>query len=209
MNTNMLKNPRITSINLLYFDGTKHLHFPVSIRFSDDKESYLATELSEKFIKPKKNTVATIILYTNAGVYTGTTKIFDTTLSSFSQITFSVNTPQKWNFKRLNLVVRKKLKLPFCIKFNDGYEIKGITYEMSEEDMTFKVKDDIPDLYTRFTAKLTVELQEGENADKMYADVKFSKTEEDTNFNNGEKFYIFKIVDISSADLILLKNILK
>ena len=208
MDINIFNNSRISSIFLTYSDGQRMLRLPVVVRYIDKKECFLSAEVPVNFVKPRNNTKATVMAYTEVGVYSADTKIVDVNLSSVREITFSVVAPKNWDYKQLRTSSRKNVKVPFVIKYNDGYEFKGTTEDFSLSGISFISDVQMPELYQRFVAKITFDFSGFEGMENVTADVKFLRFKDDVPVKDGEFFYIYRIVEIGTPESLALKNFL-
>ena len=129
-------------------------------------------------------------------------------MSSLKEISFVTKAPKSWDYQQLRISSRKDVKIPFSIKYNDGYEISGITNDISLGGISFISALDMPELYTRFNAKLTLDLSDYPDTDNITADVKFLRINEEAELNENEKFYIFRIIELNPVDTLVLKRIL-
>lgn len=208
MQENILRNSNLAAIYLVYKDTEKH-KFSVNLRFMDTKECYLTTAMQMDFVKPKKNTLVEIFVYSSDGVYKSEVKIADV-LTSLNEIVFIVNLPKKWDYTQVRNSSRKQYSLPFKIKYNDGYEISGNTYDISVGGISFMLENPIPSLYTKVNGSIEFTLPSNSayvvEQTEILTDVKFLRTI--TPDYTADKYYVYKFLNLPKDKAEKIKNFL-
>ena len=157
MDFNILKRKNLIAIYLVYNDGSNK-KIKVDIHYLDAEGCYLQADFWNANInKPKDNFDAEILAYTANGVYVGKTKIIDSTIT-LQKVLFQVKIPKKWDFSQSRASVRKQIAIPFKIKYNDGYEINGESFDISSGGISFVKQEPILPLYKSFVAKIEIDL---------------------------------------------------
>ncbi len=157
MQNNILKQSNVTKIFIKFSDGKNHTHKEsVKLRYMDSKCCYFAGELIANFTKPRWRAKADIIVYTPEGVYSATVIIRETEFS-LKNIMYKLDIPKTWKFKQLRSGTRKVVKLPLKLKFNDGIEIEGVTYDLSVGGFSFTSNHILSTVQTSFACSLSME----------------------------------------------------
>ena len=208
MQQNILRNSNLSSIYLIYQDTVKQKHL-VQLRFIDTKECYLSTVLPTNFTKPKTKTNAELVAYTEDGVYKTQVKINDISFS-FNEIIYIVDAPKNWKFIQLRNSTRKECSLPFVLKFNDGYELNGVSYDLSTGGISFTTPEPLQSIYTKINGNITFSLKEpDENAEEnntLTLSVKFLRML-DMKYSK-DNCYVYKFLNISKTDIDKIKTFL-
>lgn len=214
MDKNILKASDVTKIYLTFVDGKNYRRKEeVRVRYLDSKSCYFAGSTPINFTKPKWRTKADIIVYTPDGVYTATVIIRDTEYS-LNNIFYKLDIPKTWKFKQLRSGSRKKVSLPLTIKFNDGLEISGETYDLSVGGFSFISSENLSTIHTRFACNckiqfptgLTINFPDGLlNTDSLY--VRQKALSEGYGLEN-KKLLCFKFLSLSPDYQMILKNFL-
>ena len=212
MQQNILRNTSVTKIYLIYLDKNNiKKKEAVKLRFMDNKECYFAAPMGANFEKPKKKTQAELVVYTEDGIYKASVLLKDANLS-LRDIVYTVTLPLKWDFIQCRSSSRKMVELPLSIKFNDGYIIEAVSYELSTGGGSFFSKQNIPSIYIRFSGTLTLELPhdliinfpEG----KLITEAKFVREKSEIENHYGEVLYIYKFISLNDDAQMILKNYL-
>jgi len=207
MDFNILKRKNLIAIYLVYNDGSNK-QINVDVHYLDDEGCYFQTDLWDTNInKPKANLNTEILVYTANGVYVGKTKIIDTTIT-LQKVVFQVKIPKKWEFSQLRASVRKQIAIPFKIKYNDGYEINGESFDISSDGISFVKTEPILPLYKKFVAKIELDLSNisisSISNEVIQSEVKYLReisSEESTT-------YVYKFLTIDSHNINILKILL-
>ena len=212
MQQNILRNTSVTKIYLIYLDKNNiKKKEAVKLRFMYNKECYFAAPMGANFEKPKKKTQAELVVYTEDGIYKASILIKDANLS-LRDIIYTVTLPLKWDFIQCRSSSRKMVELPLSIKFNDGYIIEAVSYDLSTGGVSFFSKQNIPSIYKRFSGTLTLELPhdliinfpEG----KLITEAKFVREKSEIENHYGEVLYIYKFISLNDDAQMILKNYL-
>lgn len=210
MRNNILRNSDVVSVYLFYEEKDCKTKLKAAIRFLDTKECYLATEMPMQFVKPKRKQPAEVIAYTEDGVYRSSVKIVDCNVTGH-ELLFTTELPSQWNYTQLRRSSRKQISADFTIAFNDGYQIKATTYDISLDGISFYADEPIKDLYTKITGILTMNLPSNSYVDvgglNIKTEAKFlrmSKNKEKLE----DKRYVFKMIGLSEESSRQLKNYL-
>lgn len=212
MQQNILRSSNITKIYLIYVNPQNaRKREMVTLRFMDKKECYFVGKYIPNFVKPKKKTPAEIQVFTPDGVYKTNINIFDSNVS-LDEVLYIVSIPQKWDFIQLRKSTRKEVALPFSIKFNDGFEINGNTYDLATGGISFWTKERLSSIYQKISCILTLKLPDNTIINfaegQLTTEAKFVREKEDLDYHPGEKLYIFRFVTLSLDDEMVLKNFL-
>lgn len=211
MEKNILRANDVTSIYLCYIEDFQKRKLSVKIRFLDTKECYLATDdIPVNYNKPKRKLPAQIVAYTEDGIYRADVKIIDANISG-TGVMYITERPSKWEYKQLRSGTRKKVEIPFCIKFSDGYEINAKTYDIAIGGLSFYPEQPIPDLYQKFSGTLSMEIPDNSNMNinsiNINVETKFVREHKDKN-NPLDKRLVFKFIGLNQQDTISLKTYL-
>ena len=207
---NILRNTDVEKIYISYEDKSAKRRYKVKLRFMDDKECYFAMDFFPDFTKPKRKTVAIITVYTLDGVYTANVTINDAT-QSMNDMLFVVTLPKEWHFKQMRQSSRKHHELPFCIKFNDGFEIKGLTYDIAKGGISFISNQRISSIYKKLPGKLTIklskELIQSEELSNFDIEARYAREQINIDdFETDKILYVWKFSNLSAEQEEFLKN---
>ena len=207
MDFNILKRKNLIAIYLVYNDGGNK-KIKVDIHYLDDGECYLQTDLWDANInKPKANFSAEILAYTGNGVYVGKTKIIDTTIT-MQKVMFQVKIPNKWDFSQSRASIRKQIAIPFKIKYNDGYEFQGESFDISSGGVSFVKSEPILPLYKKFVATIEIDLSNisisSISNEVIKSEVKYLRE------ISSEKYttYVYKFLTVDSHNTNILEILL-
>lgn len=212
MQYNILRSSDVTKIYLIYVNqmGVRKRE-NVTMRFMDSKETYFVTKSYSSFVKPKKKTQAELHVYTPDGVYKAKVAIMDSN-TTLDEITYVTTIPLKWDFIQLRKSTRKRVELPFSLKFNDGFEITGMTDNLSLNGIAFHSKSNISSIYQRLSCILTLELPSDTIVNfvggKLSVEAKFVRQRDGEGEYFGQQYYVFKFDDLSFENELVLKNYL-
>ena len=211
MQHNILRDSNITKIYLVYVDNGSRKRLEVSLRFLDKKECYFASPTPVNFNKPKRKIPAELNVFTPDGVYKTKVTFIDCNMS-LREVIYEVSLPKAWDYIQLRSSSRKVISLPVSIKFNDGYEIKINTYDLALGGISFFSTEQVPNIYRKISGILTLELPKDTLINfpdgKMTVETKFVREKSEIEDHFGETLYIFKFVNISPEDEMVLKNFL-
>lgn len=212
MQQNILRDSNITKIYLIYINqnGIKKKE-AVKLRFMDNKECYFAANAPINFVKPKKKTQADINVYTTDGIYKTKVTIYDSNLS-LREVLYNVSIPKTWDFVQLRGSTRKLVELPVKINFNDGFEISAKTFDVSLGGVAFFSDKTFSSIYKKISGILTLEIPKTEIINfpdgKMVVEAKFVREKSEIEDHYGEYLYIFRFMNLSKDDELILKNFL-
>ena len=214
MQQNILKTSNITKIYLNYVDGKNYKRKePVSVRYMDDKSCYFVGSTILNFSKPKWRTKAEIVVYTPDGIYNAVVIIRDVDFS-LNNLFYKVDIPKTWNFVQLRKGTRKLVNLPVKLKFNDGVEISGETYDLSVGGFSLISETNLNTLQTRFACNckiqfpndLVMNFPDGIlEVDSMYVR---QKNLADSYATENQKLLCFKFLNLSADYNMIIKNFL-
>lgn len=214
MQENILKTSNVTKIYLDFYDGkNRHIKEEVTVRYMDSKFCYLVGGIPINFNKPKWRAKANIIVYTTDGIYKTTVIIRDINFS-LSDVVYRLDLPKKWDFKQLRAGSRKKVALPFKIKFNDDFEINANLHDLSVGGFSFVGNYNLSTVHTRFACncKITFPKDSVINFPDGILDndaIFVRKKPLITEFGlTGEEVYCFKFLNLSPDYVLILKNFL-
>ncbi len=199
MQDNILRDSLVTSIYLSYVEQGKKQVTKLKLRFMDDKQAYFSSEISEKFVRPKKKTEATIKVYSIDGVYR-TTVIINDVEQTFTEILFEVSLPRIWEFIQQRNSSRSRVALPMTLKYNDGFETDTVTYDIALGGIAFYSKERLSSIYKHLPAILTLTFPDSmwiKHPDcKLVLEVSFvrERIEEDDEEHFGDLLYSFKFI---------------
>ena len=203
MDINVLKRKNLIAVYLVFEDGYKK-QLKVNVHFLDKEICYLETELWDNFKKPRKNQKAEIHTYTMNGIYIGKTKFIDTTMT-LQKVIFTLIIPQKWEYTQTRSSIRKHAALPFSIKYNDGYEVKGETSDISSGGISFALDEPILPLYYRFNADISIDIPNNGLDDSktmcIKSETRFLREQE----QDKKVLYIYRFINMDSHNLNILK----
>lgn len=209
MDINILKRKNLVAIYLVYRDRIKKM-VKVDVHFIDKDVCYLETDLWDNNLrKPRNNQKAEILAYTMNGLYIGNTKIVDTTVT-LPKVMFTVENPKKWNYTKTRSSVRKIISLPFTIKYNDGYEIKANTIDISLGGITFALTDEpILPMYYNFNGEIEIDLSNSEISAEvgtvLKSEVKYLREMS----TKKASTYVYRFISMDSHYINILKLLLK
>ena len=207
MNINILRRKNLIAIYVVYNDGQKK-QVKVNIHFLDKDICYLETDLwDNNFKKPKSNQNAELLVYTVNGIYTGKTKIIDTTLS-LQKVMFSLSTPSKWTLTQARTSIRKVISLPFIIKYEDGYEIKGETIDISSGGISFALTEPILPMYYKFNAKINIDISSTKLKNSENNDIKSTVKYLRKISSDKATTYVYRFITMDSFSTNILKLLL-
>ena len=207
MSYKILSEPGTKKIILSYKNGNSLTVKTLQFKYMDSKECYFVMDFFPGFVKPKHKTPAEIEAYTDNGVYKANVQILDTSIS-LNNITVVLSVPTKMDYIQLRLGERKPINASVNIKFNDGFEINSQTKDISFGGVSFFTEKNIPDLYKRFPALLTLNFSAEYKTDfldnKLTIQAKFAREfiEDGTNRN----LCVFKFINLSGIETTLLKK---
>ena len=210
MQHNILKNSNLSSIYLIYNDSTKK-KLEVRFRFMDKNDCYLSVSILQNYTKPKKNTSAELVAYTEDGVYRTKVKIKDF-ITSLNEVLYVVENPKNWEFTQLRDGTRKEYSLPFVLRFNDGFEINSMSHDISTGGISFVSAEPIPNVYKKVSGSLSFSIPQANfkatenNNNNITIDVKFLRMME-TN-NTKDNCYVYRFINISQDDIDKIKMFL-
>ena len=212
MQQNILRESNITKIFLIYMNNGSRKREDVTLRFMDNKECYFSSNTSfQAFNKPKKKTPAEINVFTPDGVYKTTVTIVDTNVS-LTEILYQVSIPKTWDFIQMRASTRKRIELPIEIKFNDGFNIEAVSYDLSLGGVSFYCKEPLSSIYKKITGILTLKLPQNTIIDfpegAMTVETKFVREKPGAEGHYGQQLLIFKFLNIPAEEQIVLKNFL-
>ena len=206
MDVNILKRKNLKSVYLVYKDKVNK-QVRVKVHFIDKEVCYLQTDLvGSEVRKPRKNQRAQILAYTINGQFIGKTKIVDTTVT-LREIMYTVAIPEKWEYVQTRSSIRKQIALPFTIKYSDGYEVKGETYDISAGGISFTLHEPILPIYYKLNAEVSIDLTgniESDNDHSIHSEVKHLRdiTEDNTTT------YVYRFLAMDSHNINILKLLL-
>ena len=203
MKKNLLKEKNV-KIVLTYNDNNSINSYPVSVRFQDDKECILSTELRANFHKPKPKTKAVIEGKTKDAVFKSDVVVNDCS-ASLNDLTIFVKLSNVWNISELRGNIRLKIDLPFRIKYKDGFEIATVTADISSGGFKFYSDIYLSDEYKTSVTEVTIKLPNGEN---FTANTKYLRSDESDIFNS-EKAIVYKFINLSMSQSMILNNFIK
>lgn len=157
MQENILRDSLITHIFLSYMGTEKKQVLRLKLRFIDTNQAYFSAEPDVNFVKPKRKTPAEIKVYTIDGVYKTDVYINDTQ-TDIREILFEVTIPKLWEYIQQRSSSRNRVSLPVKIKYNDGFEIDTMTYDLAIGGIAFYSKNTISSIYKKLPAVLKLEL---------------------------------------------------
>lgn len=212
MQYNILRNGDITKIYLIYVNnmGVRKRE-NVSLRFMDSKESFFVTKSYSTFNKPKKKTPAELNVYTPDGVYKAKVSIMDSVVS-LDEIMYTTTIPLVWDFVQLRKSTRKQVELPFKLKFNDGFEVEGMSFDLSLNGISFYSKANISSIYQRLSCILSLSLPSETIVNfvggQLNVEAKYVRDKEGEGEFFGQRYYVFKFYGLGYEDEMVLKNFL-
>lgn len=212
MERNILKESEVTKIYLSYQEnGIKKRHL-VSLRFMDLKDCYFATPMPQNFKKPKNKTPIEIVVYTTDGVYTTHVSLIESNIS-MSDVLFSVTIPKSWDFKQWRQSTRKRISINFSLKYNDGFEIVGTTYDISIGGISFITDQRISSVYEKMTCIASIQTPDNLIINfpdkKLVTEAKFVRKKENFGeYGSDGTLYAFKFIQLSGEEESILKGFL-
>ena len=214
MQQNILKASNVTKIFLKFTDGKKYNRKEaVKLRYMDNRSCYFAGQAIINFSKPKWRAKTEIIVYTPDGVYSTIVTIKETSYS-LNNILYKVDIPKSWKFTQLRAGTRKEIALPINVKFNDGLEISGETYDLSTGGFSIISNQELSTIHTRFACICKIQFPKDAiinfpdgilETEALYVRQKPIKE----GFDLEEyKMLCFKFKNLSADDTMILKNFL-
>ena len=211
MQHNILKDSNLSSIYLIYTDSKKH-KIQVQFRFMDKNDCYLSASILQDYSQPKKNTVADLIAYTEEGVYETKVKFKDF-IPSLNEVLYIVENPKNWRFIQLRNGTRKEYSMPGILKFNDGFEITGMTQDISTGGISFIYTEPIADVYKKVNGSIsftlpqpTFQSKEDSHNNTITIEAKFLRM---LNLSyTKDNCYVYKFLHISQDDVDKIKMFL-
>ena len=208
MQQNILRESNVTSIYIVYEEHGIKKKYPVRLRFMDQKECYFSLLERNDFQKPKRKTDAALYVYTTDGIYDTKIVIFDCEMN-INETFIQVSVPKEWRYTQLRNSTRKLAEMPVNIKYNDGYEINTTSYDISLGGVSFLSNEEIPAIYRKLPATLTLKLPSGqimnfENGE-MKTEAQFVRGKEITVDYDNYTIYVYKFKNVKEADADILK----
>lgn len=179
----------------------------------DNKSCYFVGPTIMNFTKPKWRAKTDIIVYTPDGVYSANVIIRETDFS-LNNIFYKVDIPKTWKFIQLRTGSRKQISLPIKIKFNDGLEIEGKTFDLSIGGFSFISNQNLSTVHTRFGCNCQIQFPQDTTINfpngLLETDAKYvrSKAIVDSYELEGHKLLCFKFVNLSPDYTMILKHFL-
>jgi len=207
MEENILQEKDFTKIVMTYQgDHNEKVTVKVALRYIDKKTCYFGFTLPVKYIKPKRKSTVEFAAYTNNGIYKTSTKLQNTNMS-FNEMIFEVITPKTWEYTQRRIGSRKEIAIPLLIHYNDGFEIKVKSSDLSVGGLSFVVRQPIPDVYQRLSCSITLTFPKSilinfEN-DKLTVSAKILRCKDQ---GYGETYCACSFVALSPQDKETLKN---
>ncbi len=199
MEKNILETIIISKIHIVCTVNNIKKKYPVKFRYQDSKLSFFAGELPTNFVKPKKKIPAEIVVYTPNGVYKSDTVLMDCNMT-FNEMLYTVKTCTRWDFIQLRRSTRKMTELPLTLKFNDGFEIKTTSYDLSLGGISFFSSTKISSIYTKISGILTIEMPKEVSYEypdgKIVVEAKYVRALEEINGHFGETLYMWKFMNL-------------
>ena len=210
MQKNILRNSDVEKIYISYEEKSAKKRYIVKLRFMDDKECYFAMDFFPEFTKPKRKTAAKITVYTVDGVYTADVLINDTT-HSMNDMLFVVTLPKEWHFKQMRQSSRKRHELPFSIKYNDGFEISGTSYDIAKGGISFVSKQHFSSIYKKLPGVVTIQLSQeyiqAPELSNFTTEAKYVREQMGIDdFETDKILYVWKFSNLSAEQEEFLKN---
>ena len=215
MQKDILRHPNIKKIVLKYTDGKNIVRVEeVVLRFIDKKTCLFVGRILLNFAKPRWRARAVVSVYTPEGIYKSEVIIRGVEYS-FSDITYELDIPKDWEFGQLRAGIRKLIKLPVNLKFNDGLEINSETVDLSIGGFSLVTSQQLSSLHTRFecnckivfSSELKTNFPNGVlESNAMFVRERFIKDDNDELKNL--RVLCFKFKNLSPDKVLILKNFL-
>lgn len=157
MNENILRDSLVTKIFISYSEGGKKQVLRLKLKFMDDRQAYFSASTPENYEKPKRKTPAEIKVYTVDGIYRTDVMINDTS-ATLNEIFLEVSLPKIYEFIQHRSSSRNRTELSMNIKYNDGFEINAITYDLALGGVAFYSREQYSSIYKKLPAILTLSL---------------------------------------------------
>lgn len=211
MNSNILGNNNTSKIILSYTEHGISKKLDLMLKFMDNKECYFSMTNNHDFIPPKNKTKAQLIVYTSDGIFVSNVSILSTEIYQ-NEIQLNVSIPKKYDYIQCRASSRIIHELPISIKFNDGFEIGSMTYDLSLGGVTFMYDNEMPSIYKRLTGVLNIQfppdLVQSFSDGKLVTESKYIRTTKIEDLNSTKKLLAFKFVGMKNKDKETLKNYL-
>lgn len=213
MQENILRSSNVTKIYLTYVESGIKQKFEVKFKYMDSKECYFTTPMGINFHKPKNRTPIELSVYTIDGIYKTSVVLRDTT-TSIHEILFQLSIPIQWDFVQLRDSTRVEVALNFSIKFNDGFEIKGQTFDVATGGISYYSKAPISSIYKKVSGILTLEFPAKSfitlPGKKLVKEVKFvrEKAGSENIYQDLGSLYVFRILSLTPEEAEEIKHFL-
>lgn len=213
MRYNILRDPLINNIFISYKDKDIKRVIEVQFRFMDTKQAYFSAPREKVVAKPKKKTNAVVKVYSIDGVYQ-TDVIINDSQYSLDEVLFEVSLPKLWKFDNLRSSARNRISLEANLRYNDGFEINTMTYDLALGGIAFYSKKKFSEIYQKLSAILTLKFPMDmwlQNPDgKLIVEAIFVRIrKEDVDEKHfGEYLYCYKFINLSKDDEDLLRGFL-
>ena len=202
MAQNILRKDNEAKILLTYTLNGRRVRQEVTLRYSDDNESYFAMLMPINFIKPKNKTDIEITYRSSVGVLFAVTKLIDCNMS-LNEIIFTVKTPKTWEDRESRRSKRKGTGFPVTIKIND-YEFDTESYDFSTGGVSVVATCDLTDSQKSPIADITLKFNEDS---PLTIQGKFLR-EKDVYDEENIHLYVYKFINISNYTNLIMKNYL-
>lgn len=210
MQSNILKQSDVTTIQFQYVENGLRKRYKVRLRFMDTKECFFSTSMPGNFQKPKKKTPVEIKVFTPDGVYKTQVSIIDSTVS-LGDVLFNVTIPANWSFIQMRQSTRKNVMLPMNIKFNDGYEINTETNDISMGGVSYLTREKMSSIYEKLNCIITIKMPDDLIINfpdkKLVAEAKFMRSKEHAGEygSDGNNVVAFRFITLSAEQKEILK----
>lgn len=183
----------------------------VTLRYMDNSGSFFAGDIPTNYTKPKKNSAAELVVYTPDGIYKSSVKYVDSSVS-LNEVLYHTTIPKIWTFSQRRSGTRKCVELDMTLNFNDGMEIKGKTYNLSNGGFSFYTDANLTTVQQRFPVKLTLEFPEDLIINfpdrKLSTEVKCQRIKDAQEYGYNVKLIVFKFTGLTNEQALILKNYL-
>ena len=156
-NEEILKNSDITKVYISYLNRGQKVKQEVRVSFADMKECYFSMATPINFEKPQKRIPVEITVYTPDGVHKGNSVLTETEVT-ISEVMFILNAPQTWKFVQMRLNARKLANISVKVSFNDGFEMKAPSHNISLGGISFFYKEKLSSIYTKLPCQISLKL---------------------------------------------------
>lgn len=209
MESNVLTSSDVSTIFLVYIDNHSRRKISVNVNFIDSSECYLSSSILPQFEKPKQNIPADIMVCTPTGIFKAKTTLQDVTVN-LNNIIYKLIVPQNWNFSQFRRSTRVQSSLSFNVKYNDGFEIGGNTYDVSLGGISFLANTRINSIYKKLKGviKIQVPVDASDNPSVRNVECTCSYVRENDNFKDNKTLVIYKFEYLTDAQQTALKNYL-